>query len=636
MPKARIVKVDFGKDAEEELWKYVEETSLYWKSKFRNFHENRLPEFARIYKGTPLDEVKNTPWPNAANNVIQVVGTHCDQLLSRAMSIYMVEPVWQAKILGEIEGGEEQKNAFESFMGDMALSSEELDLYRTEEAWFSGAIRNGTGMLKAPWEYQVEDILINAESIDYSIGNKPKFDEKVMRDSPKPSNIPLNKFLTDNSKQKLEDSEFKCHIVTLTKKELLARKEMKIFSDKEIDKIIQQPDRSQEDVLQQYIESRQGLDDAIQYQNAQYDLYECWVKYWHNGHKFSLVCIHHPFSKTRLIAFYNYYPGNMDPFEDAKLAYDDENWLGYGFAEMLQGYQEEISTTHNQRTDAGSLNNTTAFRVNPSSKLHSILTFYPGVLVPANKDEIERLDTSNPHANDTTSETLTNAYAKERSGIDPAVGGTGGGVVNSKRGIYSSQGTFAVLQQQNNRTSLRTSDMRAAHARLGQKLAVMYANFGVGTKISKFGDKAAALEKAFANIKSGKLGMSMRAATASINKEMEKQNDILLSGTLQQMYSGDAQLIQALVTPGCPPELGQYYIEVMKAKQALMRSLLRAFGREDVESLIPVPEIVKGKRNEQFPGTGAGQNNPQNVSGQGQNAGIVPVSPDGAGISVPQ
>jgi hypothetical protein len=524
MPKIQIVKVDFGKDASEDMWRYVEETTEFWKNKFKPFFENKLPEFARIYKGTPLNETKNTPWPNAANNVIQVVGTHSDQLLSRVMSIYMVDPVWQAKVFGELPDSEEQKNLFEGFMSDMALSSDELDLYRTEEVWFSGAIRNGTNIIKFPWEYNVEHELVNAAGVDYTIGNKPQFTEKVLRDGPKPTNIPLNKFLNDNTKQKLDDSEFKCHIVTLTKKELEARKESGIYDTKKIDEIIKQPDRSQRDVLQLYLEQTQGLDNGSVsvLSNAEYDLYECWIKYWHNGNKYSLVCIHHPLTKTRLIAFYNFYPGNLEPFEDAKLAYDDEQWLGYGFAEMLQGYQEEITTAHNQRTDAGSLNNTTAFRVNKNSKLRSILTFYPGVLVPADKDEIERLDTSNQHANDTTSETLTNAYAKERSGIDPAIGGTGGGVVNSKRGIYSSQGTFAVLQQQNNRTSLRTSDMRASHARLGQKLAIMYSHFGIGTKLSKFGDNAATLTKAFANIKSGKLGMSMRAATASINKEMEK------------------------------------------------------------------------------------------------------------------
>src|SRR5208283_1434257 len=71
-----------------------------------------------------------------------------------------------------------------------------------------------------------------------------------------------------------------------------------------------------------------------------------------------------------------------------------------------------------------------------------------GVLVPADPNEIERLELNNPQADSLDGENLSLALVKERTGIDPATGGTGGGIVNAKRGIYSSQGTFAVLQQQ--------------------------------------------------------------------------------------------------------------------------------------------------------------------------------------------
>ena len=160
---------------------------------------------------------------------------------------------------------------------------------------------------------------------------------------------------------------------------------------------------------------------------------------------------------------------------------------------------------------------------------------------------------------------LTLALVKERTGIDPATGGTGGGIVNQNRGIYSSQGTFAVLQQQNSRTGLRMSDMRSAHSRAGSKFAKLYASFGLGIKLRQFGDNADALRDAFSYIKSGKLGLSVRASTASMNKELEKQNDIMLSQTLGQLYQGDAQIIQAMAMQGMPEELKEYYIETLRA-----------------------------------------------------------------------
>jgi hypothetical protein len=640
MPAIRPVKINFGKHATEEMWKYVEEKTEYWYNRTRRFREDKLKEFARLYKGTPITATRDTPWPGASNIEIQVVATNSDQLLARVMSMYMTDPLWSAKIFGDIEAGkgDDQRSAIEKFLNNMALEPAELDFYRVEEAWFSSTIRNGTGIIKFPWLYHVENQIISTGDSD---GSAAKYETKeiIRLDGPRPENVPLNKFLTDVTTQKLEDSNFKCHIITVTKKQLEDRKALKFFSDDDLDKIIAQPDRSQSDMLQDYIEREQGLDNMSSgHLSDEYDLYECWFKYQSpSGANLRLVATWHKNSNTRLAAFYNYYPDNMDIFEDAKLAYDDDQYYGYGFAEMLKAYQDEISELHRQRINAKTLSNTTAFRVNKNSKLHSILQFYPGVLVPADQHEIERLELNNPQADSLDGENLSLALVKERTGIDPATGGTGGGIVNQKRGIYSSQGTFAVLQQQNSRTGLRMSDMRSAHSRAGSKFAKMYAHFGLGTKLRQFGDNADALKAAFENIKSGKLGLSVRASTASMNKELEKQNDIMLSQTLTGLYQADAQIIQSMSMQGMPDDLKAYYVEVLRAKQALYKQIVQNFGHDDAARLIPVPALLKqGRPNElnaqqsaggqpQRPQPGVGFGAPQSDGGENNNAGAIPI-----------
>ena len=103
MPLVRPSKIQFGADAEEALWQYVVDNARHWLSRTKNFRENKLKEFAKTYKGTPNAKTKNTPWPNAANNVVQLAATQCDQLLSRVMSIYMVEPIWPVQAYGDID-----------------------------------------------------------------------------------------------------------------------------------------------------------------------------------------------------------------------------------------------------------------------------------------------------------------------------------------------------------------------------------------------------------------------------------------------------------------------------------------------------------------------------------------------------
>lgn len=649
MPAIQPVKTNFGKDATEEMWKFVEETTRYWFNRTRRFREEKLKEFARLYKGTPEKTERDTPWLGASNIEIQVIASNSDNLLARVMAVYMTEPLWSAKIYGDIDAGkgDDQRSSVERFLNNMALDPAELDFYRVEEAWFSSTIRNGTGIIKFPWLYHMETQVVSMGAMD-DTQNKFQMKDVLRLDGPRPENLPLNKFLTDTTVQKLDDSPFKCHIITVSRKKLEDRKALKFFDDADIDAIIASPDRSQSDVLQEYHERTQGIESAAgDSLSDEYDLYECWFKYQHNGFNFRLLAIHHPKSKTQLGSWYNPYPDNMDIFEDAKLAYDDDQYYGYGFAEMLKAYQDEIGELHRQRINAKTLSNTTAFRVNKNSKLHSILQFYPGVLVPADAGEIERLELNNPQADSLDGENLSLALVKERTGIDPATGGTGGGIVNSKRGIYSSQGTFAVLQQQNSRTGLRMSDMRSAHSRAGSKFAKLYANFGLGTKLRQFGDNADTLKEAFENIKSGKLGLSVRASTASMNKELEKQNDVMLAQTLNQLYQGDAQIIQAMSMQGMPPDLQQYYIETLRAKQALYKQIVQNFGHDDAARLIPVPAVIKqGRPNEltaqqgvngqqQRPQPGSGSGAPESDGGEGNNAGAIPVGSGAASGRIP-
>jgi hypothetical protein len=623
MPAIRPVKLNFGKDAMADMWKFVEETSEYWEKRTKRFREEKLKEYARLYKGQPLNEMRDIPWPGASNIEIQIVATNSDQLLARVMAMYMTDPLWSAKVYGDFEKGaaDDQKTALEKFLNNMALEPAELDFYRVEEAWFSSTIRNGTGIIKFPWLYHVENQIISTADTDNS-ASKYNVKEIIKLDGPRPENVPLNKFLTDITSQRLEDSKFKCHIITLSRKQLEDRKALGFFDSEKLDEIIATPTRSQSAVLQKHIEEGQGIDSMNTGNLAdEYDLFECWFKYQHNGDNLSLVAIHYPTAKIKLEAFYNYYPENMGIFEDAKLAYDDDQYYGYGFAEMLKALQEEISELHRQRINAKTLSNTTAFRVNKSSKLHSILQFYPGVLVPADQGEIERLELNNPQADSLDGENLSLALVKERTGIDPATGGTGGGIVNAKRGIYSSQGTFAVLQQQNSRTGLRMSDMRSAHSRAGTKFAKLYAHFGLGKKLRQYGDDASVLRDALENIKSGKLGLSVRASTASMNKELEKQNDIMLSQTLTGLYQADAQIIQAMGMQGMPDDLKAYYTEVLRAKQALYKQIVQNFGHDDAARLIPRPALLdQGRPNELNAQSGNRSQSASSQSGAGSGA----------------
>ena len=659
MAYPQIFQVNFGDTEMPLLHKYIKDNVEHIKLQVKGLREDLLPKWVKIYRGTPAEEEATFPWPGAANLVIQVAGTHCDELLSRVMAIWANSPLWVAEIYGDYNKGEadDQREQLERFLEKQAFESSELDLYRVEETMFSSTIRYGTGIVKIPYEYLVEKapVFIPGASVEGSEtiakygsnfltqADQTKFTDLVKRDGPHPEPVPLNLWGIDPRYPNLYNAPFVYHILKKTKTQLLEMKlHPEIYDPALIDDILTQgPTRYGPDDFTMELQSSkkawwaEGDNDEA----GEYDIYECWYRYRLGDVNYSLVSYYSEKLEKTIGTIFNMYPKNESPFVDSKLAYDDDMYYGYGFAEMLNAYQQDISKNHNWRRNNKDFATTGIGRVNKNSKLSSIVQLFPGLLIPSDEGEIEPLQFgAGALQYGVEDEQLTLALAKERSGVDPAIGGAGGGVVNAKRGIYSAQGTAAVMQQQNNRNNLRMSDMRSAHVRIGRKILNIYSHFGISTKLRMLGDNAEVLSSALKMYKDEKLGLGIKASTASVNRELEKQNDILLSATLERLYAGDAQIIQSLVTPGISKELGAYYLEVLAAKNSLMKHILRNFGRDDVDRLVPVPDFLKKAKGALSNGSGANGNTGapgQNGQGQGQNQGAIPIGGGQTGGGVP-
>lgn len=583
--------------------------------KLDSFRTQRLPEYVRLYKGIPKDKEASFPWPGAANLVIQLIGTFCDELLARTLGgMYLYDPLFSISLSGDApdKTGEEMKRVLEKFLMDEAYDPASLDFYRYESSFYNSAIKYGTGVGEFPWEYDVEKSYVHlsgGESAEQKVAYK--FDEIVKRDSPKPRFVPLNKFGIDPRIPILGDADFFYTIQTLNYwqvKDLYSKNDLLKGEEEKLAKVMSSPDRTEVAMMQQEINNALNINfsDSTPYGGSEWDFYNCYIRYRKGNSTYSLFAKYHAKTETLLYTIYNFYPKNITPVEDVKLSYDDETYFGTGYAQMLRNYQKELSQNSNWRTNNRNFAMLGIFRVDPDSKLSSILQLYPGVMIPARDGNVERIQGGADIGYNNDADNFIMGCAKERAGVDPAIGGAGGGIVNPKRGIYSASGTSAILMQQNNRNNLRMSDMRSAHVRMAIKLMDMYSSFGIGSKLGKYGDNAEVLKKAFEAYKSGSLGFRLRPTTASNNKELERQNDILLSTSLSRFYQENAQMIQALNQPNMPPGLLKWYSDAIMGNVALMKDILRNFNRDDINRIIPdVTEILK-----QLPSGGAnGQSN---------------------------
>jgi hypothetical protein len=599
----KLKKQDFSTEEYERLEDFIRSKMKYMKDTTMEFRTVTYPKWIKMYKGIPNQAVKSLPWEGASNLVIQLIGTFSDELLARVMgTIYNNEPLYVAQISAADAGKEDavaEKQVLEDFIQRQALDPNELDLYRVEQMTFASAIKYGAGVVYAPHEYvtEVAAPLLNG---DESYSQMLESNEIVVKDGPSPQMIPLNRVMLDFKEANIDKQQF---IVIIKTYDWWGVENLKahgedMYDHEEIDAVLGSPTRLGPDEAEQMEGELKGITGAsAEKASYEYDIWLGMFKYTlPNGKTYSLFAQYYDKTDTVLLCYYNPMPDNMLPVELAKLAYDDTNALGTGFCEMLSSYQKEVSKSHNWRQDCKDFAQTPMFRVSKDSKLASILNIHPGMLIPADEGEIEAIGTDGGVNMNTDDEELTLRLAAARAGVDPATGGSGGGTVNAKRGVYSAMGTSLVMANQNNRNNLRTSDMRGAHVRLGIKLLKMYAAFGIPqSTLLSYGEKSSILTSAFRSFKDKKLGLLLRGSSPTLNSELEKQNDILLNNTLTATNNQAAQLIMALTQQKdqMAPELRSYYLDNLEAMGTFAASLLRSFGKIDVNKLLPVLKTVK-------------------------------------------
>jgi len=608
------LKVDLGGGKEDRIKKYMKNRILEIQTGLKILHQDKLLKWRKIYKGVPREAIREWPFHNASNLVVQLVATFADTLLARIMSsVIKTRPLWNTKEYGEHgDTADEMRSSFEGFMDMMGIEPSELDLYRVYNGWFGEAIRYGTSIVKCPWETKFEDVAVPGDGTS-RIG----FVRETRYEGPRPEKLSFDDFGIPPAARTIEAADFKYHCRRMLKHELEERRFLNVYDKAKVSDILMKPDRTAPRMVQQDQEEDKGAKTTAGYGYAEWDIYECWFRFRiDDSHFVNLIGTYHLSSDTLLRLWYDFYRP-LDVFVAARLFYPDDAFYGSGFCEILAPYQEEVSEQHNQRRDGMTIANAKMFRVDPDSKLHEGYKIYPGAMLPATKDELEPMAFGEPSQMSIEDEHMTLDLAERRSGVQAPQQGSGSGSQN-KRGIYTAIGTLSVLQEGNSRTDLNVTDMKYAHTKLGRIIAREYAMFGAGDRVDAFGKQAQFIREALEAIKSGQIGLPVYASTASINREVEKQNDMMLTKVLNAHYGMITQMLQGASNPALPPNITAYLGEAIEAANLVMESVMRHFGYDEVKRYVPAAQVAPAQ-----PPQGA-LNAPSPAGQLPQSAGMAP------------
>jgi hypothetical protein len=590
-----LVSTEFGEDIDHEIETWLHDTIRSYKDAYSVLFEQRVPKWRSVYDGKPKDESKSFPWPNASNLVIQLVGQTCDDISSRVLQlIWATSPTAYFRYLAKTKDPKkaaDKARIIEQFIDAVAFEPDELDLYRVENVGFSESAKLGTHFFKVIPEKRTE---VTSVSV---MGDKRKLESTETYNGPKVENLEFEHVLADPDAPTWDKSRLKIHIRPLKKHDLQQRAFEGFYDKDKVESILEKPDRYGPTWEKQKQQSKKGVNTTGFNAMAEWDVYECYFWWYINVRptgggkpqkvKAHLVWSYHYETKTTLRSVFNFMPDNVCPIIPTKLDISAKGIHGRGYAEMLDNAQEEVSTQHNQRIDARTMAITGILR-SSNPNLDKNIMVYPFCIIPAAKGELEHIkpvqDIGDGGISD---ENLALQLARERAGVGPAVAGMGAGQTN-KKGQYGSMGTLSVMQDGNTRVNHRISDFRHTHIKLISLCTKMYGKMGIGERGELLGLDTPLLREALQDYLEKRIQIPIRAATASSNKEVEKQNSLLLKQSLYQHQQQQVQLVQAILqNQQIPPDKKKWMVGLVASQDAMMKRILRDFGFDQPDEFVP-------------------------------------------------
>jgi hypothetical protein len=577
---------------------YVREIEHYAAKRLESIHRGlmqlrgeKIQKWRKVYNGEPREKVKSFPWQNASNVVVQIVGSYVDQLVAKiVMGIFAVDPLFVADLAGEWqreEKAEEQRTAIEEYLAFVGMEPGRLNILPKYTIWIRNMVKYGFGAIKLMPEYSIEKVA------QRGTGEKATFTNYTRHEGPVALPIQFEDFLMPATTVELCRAPILLQRARLQRFDLEAMRADPTYDKKAIDEILTHPTRQGPSANQREIESTSGAKTDSDSINDEWDIYEAWFPYQIGKEKFRIIstmCADDSGTNARFLkSVFNWLPDNSDPYIGARLGSDGERAYGFGFCEMLADVQEEVSAIHNRRGDASTAANTNIFRVDSGSQIDSQFSVYPNAIFSGVKDSFEVIALGRTASETIKDEQMALQEATDRAGIGPSASGQGAGTVN-KKGAYSAMGTFAVMQEGNTRANLNVTEFRQSHYSFGRLALLYFAHFGVPDRDrGALGKQGEYLSSALENVRSGRIVLPIRAATGSVNKEIEKQNLMLLLNNTRAHWQMVNQLLQGAANPMAPPEMQDYMIQVILASNLLMRKICRDFGVSDPSAVLPEP-----------------------------------------------
>jgi len=265
---------------------------------------------------------------------------------------------------------------------------------------------------------------------------------------------------------------------------------------------------------------------------------------------------------------------------------------GLGIGEMVEQYEEECTSIHNQRGDNRTVANVRGAVARRGSGLSADQKLYPGVILfVSDPKDVLPFQLGEVYPSSQADEQLTIRLAEQRVGINDV----NQGQITPPIGRATATTVMAQLQEGTRRFDLNTSELRKGMGEQAIQICELYQTHGLPAP-----DEANSPEQVLdpqdailtrqvieqTDQIRGLVALKLNISTAAVNKEIEKQSSIQLFQMVMGYYQQILQLMPMMFQPGVPPQMIEMVQKVISGADKMMKQVFQSHQRFDLEDVL--------------------------------------------------
>ena len=591
-----IPQVPLTEREEDHLRLWIDEQLRYAEADRKGFIDDLMTEID-IYEAIP-PPYKDFPWENSSNLTIPVAASMADTIFPRIYStVFGVDPVFTCEDVNPFLA--KHVKAYQKLLD--LIQEKELKLRTRSRDWFMESVIHGTSVVKLIHETIRVSNYKNYQPDDDGEMQLVDDQVKTKKNGPALYHVPLEDFYIPFRAKSIEDAEWVAHRIRTTWGSLKIKEDMGLYEN--LDRI----EASSEWRSPDYEAHRESLENREISWQEEFEIFEVWCEYDYDedGLDESLVVTYHMPTQTLLRVQFNPYWHGRKPFREFVYWPRHDRFYGIGIAHMAKPHQDEISTLHNQNIDNRTVANTRMWEVVAGSRADQHFSgVAPSKKVKVDKlgEEIQPLQLGEVYRSSSESETMALRYAQQRTGVSDFLSGVD---LGGEGGRVTATTTMARMQEARTRFNWTLDSAREAMSDIAIMTTQILQQFFEEDDplLLQLGDEDAELVAEFLSMEPDEVermyNITVTASSASLNKEVEKQNLIGLVQLLgQYTQTFEQPYVMLLMNPQTPPPMKEYAMEKLQGARTLFNRILQTFDVRNTDdvlgSLEPLAAALEG------------------------------------------